>query len=91
MSTPVDDASELAGKTVLDQNGEPVGEISGIFAIGGESRPSWATVEFRLAADESRTVFIPLAQLKHEHGSRFVSYSAENIPSYTEHAPDAAA
>jgi hypothetical protein len=91
MSPPVNDLSELPGKTVLDQYGEPVGEISEIFAIGGESHPSWATVEFRGASDEPRTVYIPLARLKHKHGSRYVSYNIDNIPSYSAHAPDAAA
>ncbi len=91
MNTPVNDVSELRGKTVLDEHGEPVGEINGILAIGGESQPSWATVEFRRTGDESRTVFVPLAQLKHQNGSRFVSYSTENIASYEARAPDAAA
>ncbi len=91
MSTPVNDLSELPGKTVLDQYGEPVGEISAIYAIGGESDPSWATVDFRRAGDESRTVFIPLAQLKLQDGTQLVCYSTENIAFCAARAPDAAA
>src|ERR1700722_19134853 len=81
MTAPVEDVTELPGKTVLDQYDEPIGAIEEIYAIGGDGHPTWVTVEVRPDAEggESRTVFIPLARLKLEDGDLQVPYSVEQL------------
>jgi hypothetical protein len=89
MTAPVEDVTELPGKTVLDQYDEPIGEIEEIYAIGGDGHPTWVTVDVR--PDEeggtSRTVFIPLARLKLEDGDLQVPYSVEHLTAGPEIEP----
>ena len=80
MSAPVEDVSELPGKTVIDQYDEPIGEIKEIYAIGGDGHPTWVTIDVRSEeSGETRTVFIPLARLKQEDGRLAVPYSTEHL------------
>jgi PRC-barrel domain len=80
MSAPVEDVSELPGKTVMDQYDEPIGEIKEIYAIGGDGHPTWVTIDVRSEeGEETRTVFIPLARLKQEDGQLAVPYSTEHL------------
>jgi hypothetical protein len=79
MSAPVEDVSELPGKTVIDQFDEPVGEIKEIYAIGGDGHPTWVTVEHQPEEGEAKTVFVPLARLKIEDGALQVPYSLEHL------------
>jgi hypothetical protein len=89
MTAPVEDVTELPGKTVLDQYDEPLGEIEEIYAIGGDGHPTWVTVDVRPQTEggKPRTVFIPLARLKLEDGELQVPYSAEHLAAGPEIQP----
>jgi hypothetical protein len=89
MTAPVEDVTELPGKTVLDQYDEPIGEIEEIYAIGGDGHPSWVTVEVRPDEEggKPRTVFIPLSRLKLEDGELQVPYSVEHLTAGPEIQP----
>jgi PRC-barrel domain len=84
MTTPVEDVTDLPGKTVMDQKFEPIGEIKEIYAVDGDGYPTWVTVEVHPEEGESKTVFIPLARLKEEDGDLCVPYSVEHICSSPE-------
>jgi len=84
MSAPVEDVTELPGKTVRDQDEESIGEIKEIYAIGGNGHPTWVTVEAQPEDGEARTVFIPLARLKYEFDELCVPYTREHILSSPE-------
>jgi hypothetical protein len=84
MSAPVEDVSELPGQTVMDQYEEPIGEIREVYAIGGDRHPTWVTVDIQPEEGEAKTVFIPLARLKQEHGQLCVPYSIEHVASSPE-------
>jgi hypothetical protein len=89
MTAPVEDVTELPGKTVLDQFDEPIGEIEEIYAIGGDGHPTWVTVDVRPDEEggKSRTVFIPLSRLKLEDGELQVPYSVEHLTAGPEIQP----
>jgi hypothetical protein len=88
MTAPVEDVTELPGKTVSDQYGVPIGEIEEIYAIGGDGHPTWVTVEMKIEA-RKRVVFVPLARLKREDDDDLrVPYSAEHLASGPEVEPD---
>jgi PRC-barrel domain len=78
MTTPIDDVSDLAGKTVSDQEEKPIGEIKEIYALDGDGQPTWVSVETS-GTDENRTVLIPIARLKEEDGELRVPYSRDHI------------
>jgi hypothetical protein len=84
MSAPVEDVTELPGKTVRDQDEESIGEITEIYAIGGDGHPTWVTIEAQPEEGEARTVFIPLSRLKYEFDQLCVPYTREHILSSPE-------
>lgn len=78
MTEAIEDVSELPGKTVTDQEENPIGEIKEIYAADGEE-PAWVGVEAKFGMNDKRMVLIPLARLKDEHGELRVPYSKEHI------------
>ena len=79
MTEPVEDVSQLPGTTVRDKDEEPIGEIKEIYAVGGDGHPTWVTVDAHPEEGQARTLFVPLARLKHEHGELCVPYSLEHL------------
>jgi hypothetical protein len=79
MTTPIEDVSSLPGTEVIDQDESPIGEVKEIYALDGDGAPMWVSVEASFGMDERRTVFIPLARLKVEHGVLSVPYSKDHI------------
>jgi sporulation protein YlmC with PRC-barrel domain len=78
-AAPIEDPRELAGTSVYDQNGEKLGDVTELYAPGGDGDPMWAMVELSQAAFRSRNVFIPLARMKHEDDEVRVPYSLSRI------------
>src|SRR5436305_8449088 len=78
MTEAIEDVTELPGKTVTDQEENPIGEIKEIYAADGEE-PAWIGVEAKFGMNNKRMVLIPLARLKDEHGELRVPYSKEHI------------
>jgi hypothetical protein len=78
-AAPIEDPRELAGTSVYDQNGEKVGDVTQLYAPGGEGDPMWAMVELSQTGFRSRKVLIPLARLKHEDDEVRVPYSLARI------------
>jgi sporulation protein YlmC with PRC-barrel domain len=79
MAAPIEDPRELQGTSVYDQDGEKLGDIQELYAPGGDGDPMWAAVELCETAFKSRTVFIPLARLKHEDDQVRVPYSMAHL------------
>lgn len=78
MTEAIDDVTELPGKTVTDQEENPIGEIKEIYAAEGDE-PAWIAVEAKFGMGDKRMVLIPLARLKDEDGELRVPYSQEHI------------
>lgn len=79
MTEPIEDVSALPGKKVRDQLRVPIGTVKEIYATD-DGFPMWIAVEMKDGAlADKRTVFIPLARLKDEHGELLVPYSKEHI------------
>jgi hypothetical protein len=83
MTNPIEDASDLEGKQVNDQEEEPIGKIKDVYALDGDGHPTWVSVETS-GKGEGRTVLIPIARLKEEDGELRVPYSRGHI----ENTPD---
>jgi PRC-barrel domain protein len=79
MTGSIEDVGSLPGTMVTDQEATPIGEITEIYAIGGDGQPMWVTVEAKFGMGDKRTVFIPLARLKDEDGTLRVPYSKDHI------------
>lgn len=79
MTEPIEDVSALPGEKVRDQLKVPIGTIREIYATD-DGFPMWIAVETKDGAlADKRTIFIPLARLKDEHGELLVPYSKEHI------------
>jgi len=77
MTAPIEDVSSLPGKKISDQAENPLGKVKEIYATDGY--PMWVSVEMSSGLAKKRTVFIPLARIKDEHGELRVPYSAQRI------------
>jgi hypothetical protein len=79
MAERIENAAELAGASVQDQDGANVGEIRAVYGVGEEQQPMWVTVESSLTAATRRELFLPLARLKREDGQLRVPYSKRHL------------
>ncbi len=79
MAAPIEDPRELKGTSVYDQDGEKLGDVRELYALGGDGDPMWAAVELSETTFKSRTVFIPLARMKHEDDQVRVPYSMAHL------------
>lgn len=79
MASAIEDVSQLPGEKVKDQEGQNVGEIKEIYAVGENDTPMWVTVEITMGVGEKKLAFIPLARLKHERDEVRVPYSYQHI------------
>jgi len=79
MASAIEDVSSLPGETVCDQDGNKIGEVRHVYAVGEDQSPMWVTVETSTGIGRSRLVFVPLARLKHERGDIRVPYSGQHI------------
>jgi hypothetical protein len=80
MTVPVKDVSTLAGETVHDHAGRPIGKIIDVYAQEGDGEAAWVTIEATTAGlGKKKLVFIPFARLKHEGGDLTVPYRAQHI------------
>jgi len=55
-----DDVPNWRGRDVIDENGHPVGVITGLYVDDATGRPEWAAVKSGLFSH--RVTFVPLAQ-----------------------------
>lgn len=73
----LDDVSNWRGRDVVDENGHPVGVITGLYVDDATGRPEWATVKSGLFSH--RVTFVPLSQAT-LHGMRVqVPYAHDHI------------
>ena len=79
MSTAIEDARALPGETVHDQDGQKIGPITHLYALGEDDSVMWVTVEASIGIGDKRQLFVPLARLKHERGELSVPYSAQHV------------
>jgi hypothetical protein len=79
VADPITRPGELPGRTVHDQIGNKLGEVTGLYAPSGTSDPAWVTVEISQGLVASRTVFVPLARVKEEGGELLVPYSSKHL------------
>jgi hypothetical protein len=79
VAAPIQDPTELAGRTVYDQLGNKLGKVQRVYAPGGGDEPKWVTVEVSLGLASDRLVFVPLARLKEEDGEVQVPYSTQRL------------
>ncbi len=87
MTAPIEDVDSLPGKSVSDHEQRKIGEIKDIYAVGGDDNPMYVTVDASVGMASSRTVFIPIARLKEEHGEVLVPYSAKHLEESPEIEP----
>lgn len=78
MTAPIEDVSELPGKKLTDQEEVEIGEVKEIYAME-DGFPMWVAVETAAGIGDQRTVLVPLARLKEEHGDLRVPYSKQHI------------
>lgn len=79
MASAIEDVSSLPGETLMDQEGQKVGEIKEIYAVGENDTPMWVTVELSTGVGRNRQAFVPLARLKREREQIRVPYSYQHI------------
>jgi hypothetical protein len=79
MTAPITDVSSLPGEKITDQEENPIGKITEIFAIDGDGEPMWVAVEASFGLGDKRSVLIPLARIKDENGTLRVPYSKGHI------------
>jgi hypothetical protein len=78
MTEAIDDVGTLPGRKLIDQAANPIGKITGIYAME-DGYPMWVAVEMSTGLLGGRTVFVPLARLKDEDGQLCVPYSKQRI------------
>lgn len=88
MAERIENAAELAGSAVHDQEGAGLGEIKAVYGVGDGQQPMWVTVDSRLTAGTRRELFVPLARLKREDGQLRVPYSKQHLHESPEVAAD---
>jgi sporulation protein YlmC with PRC-barrel domain len=81
MALRIEDVSSLPGRTVVDQEGEEVGEIKEVYGIGDDGTPMWVVVEISTGGMGGDEVcrFVPLARLREEDDNLSVPYSVGHI------------
>ncbi len=84
MASAIEDVGSLPGEKLHDQDGQKIGEIVQLYAVGEGESVMWVTVESALGIGNKRELFVPLARIKREHDQLRVPYSSSHVQS----APD---
>jgi|SRR5581483_5325188 len=79
MTAPVEDASSLPGKKIVDQDGQGIGEIETLYRSGEGEEPEWLAVDTKISMFKQRTALVPLARVKDESGELTVPYSKQHV------------
>jgi PRC-barrel domain len=78
MTASIEDVSSLPGQTIVDQMDNPIGKITGIYAME-DGYPMWVAVDASTGLAGKRSVLIPLARIKDDDGRLHVPYSKQHI------------
>ncbi len=81
MALRIEDVSSLPGRTIVDQEGEEVGEIKDVYGVGDDGDPMWLVLETHTGgmAGEDKLRIVPLARVREEDGNLSVPYSTEHV------------
>jgi sporulation protein YlmC with PRC-barrel domain len=81
MALEIEDVSSLPGRTVVDQEGEEVGEIKEVYGLGDDGDPMWVVVVIKTGGLLSKEVcrFVPMARLREKDENLSVPYSAGHV------------
>jgi hypothetical protein len=86
MALRIEDVSSLPGRTVVDQEGEELGEIKEVYGLGEDGDPMWVVIETSTGGigGDDKLCFVPLARLREESENLSVPYSVDHIQSAPE-------
>jgi hypothetical protein len=80
-ASAIEDVGSLPGEILHDQDGQKIGKILQLYAVGEDKAVMWVTVEATLGIANKRELFVPLARIKEEHDQLRVPYSTPHIQS----------
>ncbi len=78
MTAPIEDVSSLPGRKVRDQDEEPLGEVTAIYATE-DGFPMWIEIEAKLGLFAKQRALVPLARIKEEKDDLLVQYSKQHV------------
>ena len=84
--TQVTDAYEWKGRTLIDSDGEKIGEIDEIYLDAQSGEPEWATVTTGLFG--TRTSFVPINRASPKAGSVHVEATKDQVKDAPKIDPD---